>query len=68
MNGTYRYIGKGHPFYQYGESYTLHIHKTIFGRIKVATPHGYNFLDWETARKNYRNETAFKADWVEEQI
>jgi hypothetical protein len=62
---TYRYIGAAHPFYQYGESYTLHIHKTLFGRIRIWTERGKSSVI-DRSRARYRNEVKFNEDWVKQ--
>jgi hypothetical protein len=60
---TYTYKGNSHPFYHYGESYTLHIHKTIFKRIHIYTAHGYDHMPIRASITKYKNRKAFTADW-----
>jgi len=65
MHPTYRYIGAAHPFYQHGESYTLHIKKHRFGSIFIEVWRGKD-TPINTSLARYRNEDKFNEDWVKE--
>jgi hypothetical protein len=37
---TYRYTGAAHPFYQYGECYTLHVFRNRMGMVRIEVHRG----------------------------
>lgn len=63
MTSPYRYTGYGHPFYQYGETYTLHIQRyPVFSRVYIWVERGKHTKINESHQR-YKNWEAFEKDW-----
>lgn len=61
---TYRYTGSAHPFYQYGESYTLHIKRIpTFSRVLIWVERGKESVINQSYQR-YKNWEAFLKDWT----
>lgn len=60
---NYIYDGQDHPYYQYGRSYTLRIERTLFHRIVIYVPRGYEKKVTDGSYIKYKNFAAFKAQW-----
>jgi len=65
---TYTYTGPGHIFYQYGETYTLHIKRyPIFSRVYIEVWRGKDSVINDSLVR-YKNWEAFQRDWREAKV
>lgn len=64
MTLSARYTGPAHPFYKYGETYTIHTHRTLFGRIRIEVHRGKESVINSSVTR-YRDWGAFREDFEE---
>jgi hypothetical protein len=65
MTAPYLYKGSAHPFYKYGETYTLHIKRTLFGHLRIESRYGYENKVLSGSPTKYRGWEEFNRDWKE---